>query len=195
MGARIVSDTDGPAGSMLPTWREETLRSMLGVAAVVAPVAGVVAVLGRPPPRPLLDTVVILGVGAATPLLRWLPRLSYTKRTLLVMLLLWDAGLFVVFRSGLSPGAALLFAVSSIFAAIYFGRAAAYGTVAIGAISFVVVGWLVTSGRAPMPHDIFAVQRFGNWLRVGAIFALIGTLLASGVAFVIGRVEAGARDL
>jgi signal transduction histidine kinase len=180
----------GPA-----SWRRETLRSMLGVAAIVAPTSAVLAILGRPPPRPVLDSVVLLGVGLITPALRFAPLLSFATRAALTIGLLFGAGTFVLARTGLSPGATLLFAVASLLAALYFGRAARYVAIALGALAFVVVGWLVTRGIVSPPNDVFAAHRFGNWLRVGLIFALFATLLTSGVAFVIGRVEAGARDL
>ena len=168
---------------------------MLGVAAVVAPIAAVLAIIGRPPPRPVLDTIVILAVGCAMPLLRVVPIFSFALRAATTMTLLFGAAVFVLARTGLSPGAALLFAVASIFGALYFGRAVGNAMIVAGALAFVVVGWLVTHGRAPPPNDIFDPHRFANWFRVGAIFALFATLLTSGVSFVIGRVEASARDL
>jgi signal transduction histidine kinase len=180
--------------SPLPTWRHETLRSMLGVIAVVGPVAGVLAAFGRSP-RPVLDAIVVLGVGFSMPLLRFLPGLPDAVRAAAVMAILFAAGVFVVARAGLSPGAALLFVAASIFGAIYYGRAVAYAVVLLGALAIVVVGWLIAEGRAPLPNDIFDVHRLQNWLRVAGIFAAIASLLTSGVAFVIGRVEASARDL
>jgi signal transduction histidine kinase len=168
---------------------------MLGVAAVVAPVAAILAIVGLPPPRPLLDTVVLLTVGFAMPILRLVPLFSFAVRAAVTMGLLFAAAAFVLVRSGLSPGAALLFAVASLFGALYYGRAVAFGMVLAGGAAFVVVGWLVSHGAAPLPHDVFDVQRFGNWFRVGAVFTLIAILLTSGVSFVIERVEANARDL
>jgi signal transduction histidine kinase len=188
------SDEDGEPGPS-PSWRRETLRSMLGVAAVVGPAAALFGIAGIPTPRPLFDTVVILGAGAILPLLRLVPIFSYAVRAATTMLVLFGVGVFVLARSGLSPGAVMLFAVSSLFGALYFGRAVGYATIAVGAAAFGVVGWLVTQGHLVSPPQVFSVYRFVNWLRVGAVFALLATLLTSGVAFVIGRVEAGTRDL
>jgi signal transduction histidine kinase len=179
----------------LPAWRRETLSQMLSLLAIVAPLSAVLAVLGRAPPRPVLDTVVILGVGLFIPLLRLSPIFSSAVRAAVAMIVIFGAGVFVLLRMGLAPGAALLFAVASIFGALYYGRAVGYATILLGGLAFVAVGWLITRGHVPLPADIFDVHRFGNWFRVGAIFALFATLLTSGVAFVIGRVEAGARDL
>ena len=192
-----VSDTGdrGEVNEALPYWRHETLISMLGVAAVVAPVASVFAILGQPPPRRLADILVVGGVGVAMPLLRFLPGLPFIARATVTMALLYGAGVFVLTRTGLSPGAALLFAIAGIFGAIYYGRAVAYATVLLGALAFAVVGWMVTHAVVPMPHDSFEIHRLGNWLRVSGIYALLATLLTSPVAFVIRRVEAGARDL
>jgi signal transduction histidine kinase len=178
-----------------PSWRGETLRSMLSVTAVIAPIAATFAVLGLPPPRPVLDSVVILSVGLFMPLLRLVPSLPTSLRAALTMAVIFGAGVFVLLRTGLSPGAALLFAVTSILATLYYGRAVGYVTIVLGALAFVVVGWLVTRAHVPPPHDIFEVHRFVNWFRVGLIFALFATLITSGVAFVIGRVEDGTRSL
>jgi signal transduction histidine kinase len=199
MRAGSVTDEGSRAGkpsptSPLPTWREDTLRSMLGVIAVVGPVAGVFAAFGRSP-RPLIDALVVLAVGFSMPVLRFLPGLTYAVRAAAVMLLLFAGGIFVLARVGLSPGASLLFAAASVFGAIYSGRVVAYATVLLGALAFAVVGWLVADAVLPLPNDIFEVRSLGNWLRVGGIFAAIATLLTSGVAFVISRVEASARDL
>jgi signal transduction histidine kinase len=179
----------------VPSWRRETLRSMLGVAAVVGPAASLFGIAGMPTPRPLFDTIVILAVGAVMPLLRFAPIFSYAVRAAVTMLVIFGLGVFVLARTGLSPGAVLLFAVSSLFGALYFGRAVGYATILVGALAFGVVGWLVTAGHLAPPVRVFSVFRLANWLRVGAVFALLTTLLTSGVAFVIGRVEAGMRDL
>jgi signal transduction histidine kinase len=178
-----------------PSWRRETLRSMLGVAAFAAPAAAVFGILGLPSPRPLSDVLVILAAGAIMPLLRLVPIFSYAVRAAVTMLVLFGAGVFVLARSGLSPGAALLFAVSSLFGAMYFGRSVGYATIILGGAAFGVIGGLVASGHLAPPSQVFSVYRFANWLRVGAVFALLTAVLTSGVAFVIGRVEAGARDL
>ncbi|HVU51972.1 MAG TPA: sensor histidine kinase, partial [Polyangia bacterium] len=183
------------APDLAPSWRRETLLSMLGVAAIVAPAASVFGVAGLPSPRPLGDVLVILAAGAVMPLLRLVPIFSYAVRAAVTMAVLFGAGVFVLSRSGLSPGAALLFAVSSLFGAMYFGRAVGYATIAVGGAAFAVVGWLVTAGHLAPPAHVFSADRFANWLRVGVVFALLTTMLTSGVAFVISRVEAGARDL
>jgi signal transduction histidine kinase len=193
MRAPPASEPDADPGPF-PSWRRETLRSMLGVAAVVSPASALVAVFGLPPPRHLVDTVVILSVGVIMPLLRVVPIFSYAVRTGVTMMVIFGAGVFVLFRSGLSPGAALLFAIASLFGAIYFGRAVGFATVLLGGLAFVVVGWLVGGGHFT-PSNVFEVHRFGNWARVGAIVALLTTVLTSAVAFVIERVEAGAREL
>jgi signal transduction histidine kinase len=168
---------------------------MLGVAAVVTPTAALLGILGLPAPRPILDVVVLLSAGLALPALRLLPKVSSALRAAVTTTVIFGVGVFVLARAGLSPGAALLFAVASLFGAIYYGRAIGYATIGLGALAFVVVGCLVTRGHLPPPRDVFDVHRLGNWFRVGAIFALFTTLLTSGVAFVIGRVEASARDL
>ena len=199
MRADAVSEPDDGPGDAFPTsfpsWRRETLTSMLGVAAVTAPIAAVLGIVGRPPPRPVLDTFVLIAAGLVVPLLRFAPVRSFALRAGVTMAVIFSAGVFVLVRMGLSPGAALLFAVAGIFGALYFGRAVGFATLLLGALAFVVVGWLVTQGRVPPPNDILDVHRLGNWVRVGAIFALFASLLTSSVAFVIGRVEASARDL
>jgi signal transduction histidine kinase len=168
---------------------------MLSVAAIIAPIAAILAIVGSPPPRPLLDTVVVLAVGLLMPVLRLAPSLPDWVRVGATIAAIFGVGVFALVRMGLSPGAALLFAVASIMGALYYGRVVGYAAVLLGSLAFLVVGWLVTHGHTPPPHAIFDIHRFGNWIRVGLIFALFATLLTSGVAFVIERVEAGARDL
>jgi signal transduction histidine kinase len=171
------------------------MRALLVVSSVVAPLAAVVAITLRPPPRSFVDTAVVGGGAAAILALRFLRAASIATRTLLTMTILFGMGVFLLARMGLTPGVVLLFAVTSVFAALYFGRAMAFVAVALGGVAFVVVGWFVTTGRLPTPQTIADASRFANWVRVGVVFALIGSLLASAIAFVIGRVEAGARAL
>jgi signal transduction histidine kinase len=195
MRADSASEEDDAPG-VHPAWRRETLKSMLSVAAIISPIAAVLAIVGRPAPRPLLDSIVVLAVGLTLPILRLAPVFySYALRAAVTMAVIFGAGVFVLLRTGLSPGAALLFAIASIFGALYYGRAVAYATIGLGALAFIVVGWLVTRREVPPPNDIFDYERLTNWIRVGVIFALFATMLTSGIAFVIRRVEAGTRDL
>jgi signal transduction histidine kinase len=168
---------------------------MLDTATIVAPPAAVLAVVVRAPPRPVLDTVVMLGLGFALAALRFLRTLPFRARAGATLALIFGAGIFVLARNGLSPGANLLFAVSATFAALYFGRAAGYAVIGLGAISFVLVGWLVAHGQLKQAANMFDTRLFQNWFRVGTIFALLASLITSIVTFVIGRVEASARDL
>jgi signal transduction histidine kinase len=179
----------------VPSWRDDALHSLLGVAAVVAPPAAVLAVIVRAPPRPVLDTVVILAVGLLLPLLRFLPGLTFKARAATTTAALYGAGVFVLCRVGLAPGASLLLVIAGTFGALYFGRIAGYAIIGLGAAAFVIVGSLVAQRVLPLPGDMFDPHFFQNWFRVGAIFALLGSLLTSIAAFVVGRVEASARDL
>ena len=178
-----------------PTWRTETLRAMLGVAAVVAPVAAILAIVGRPPPWPLLDVVVLLAIGLSMPALRFAPHLPSGTRAVVTMMVFYGGGVFVLARGGLAPGASLLFVLASVFGSIFHGRVVGFAMVLLAALAFVVVGWGAARGVlviSPTGADVHVLR---NWLRVGAIFALVAAILTSGVAFVIGRVEATARDL
>jgi signal transduction histidine kinase len=121
--------------------------------------------------------------------------MRFAVRTALTMLLFYGVSVFVLATNGLVPGATLLFALTSVFGAIYFGRAVAFTMVLLGGLAFVGVGWAVTHAAVDTPIDLVDTRLFVNWVRVGVVFASIGTLLTSGVAFVIGRVEATARDL
>jgi signal transduction histidine kinase len=183
------------SGRTFPTWRDETLRSMLAVAAIITPVTAGLAVIARPPPRPFLDSAVILGAGLLLPLLHALRRVPVSVRAAITMLVFYGASAFVLARTGLAPGCSLLFSLASLWGAIYFGRAAGYATIVLGSLAFIVIGWFVARGLFTVPPEMFDVHRFRNWFRAGVVFALIASLLTSGVMFVIGRVEAGARDL
>jgi signal transduction histidine kinase len=184
----------GRTGEALPSWRHEALRPMLTIGAIVAPIAALATIVGRPPPRRLLDAVVVGAVGLAVPLLRLWPG-RFAVRTALTMMLFYGVSVFVLATNGLVPGATLLFALTSVFGAIYFGRAVAFTMVLLGGLAFVGVGWAVTNAAVDVPADLLDTRLLVNWVRVGMVFASIGTLLTSGVAFVIGRVEATARDL
>jgi signal transduction histidine kinase len=176
-------------------WRVDAMRAMLTFGSVVAPLASLLAIILRPPPHPVLDTVVLACAGLVMPVLRLAPGLSFSWRAGITIASFFAAGIFVIARSGLAPGVSLLFAVTSIFAAMYFGRAAGYAMVGLGALSFIAIGWFVTNGLLPVPPNAFDPHRFENWFRVGVVYALIASLLTSAVTFVIGRVEASARDL
>jgi signal transduction histidine kinase len=177
------------------SWRGDALRAILNVAAVIAPPSAVLSVVMRGPPRPVLDTVVIVAAGLAMPLLRFsrgLPMLARAGATAAVM---FGAGVFVLARVGLAPGSVLLLVTAAMFSGIYFGRTTNYAVVGLGGAAFVVVGWLVDHGHLVLPPDMFDPHQFRNWFRVGAIYALFATLVTSIVSYVIGRVEANASDL
>jgi signal transduction histidine kinase len=176
-------------------WREPAVRGMFGVAAVAAPLASVLTIALRDSPSTRLDTLVIALVGASLPVLHFARGVSLGARAAVTIGLLVGAGMFVLARIGLAPGVALLFALASVFGAVYFGRLVGFGLVGVGAAAFVIVGWCVTHQMTPLPTGDFDPHYFQNWFRVGAIFALIGGLLTSAVSFVIRRVEASARDL
>lgn len=194
MRGESAMHVNGRTGPPLPSWRHEALKPMLTIGAVVAPIAALATIVGRPPPRRLLDSIVVGAVGVAVPLLRLWPG-RFAVRTALTMMLFYGVSVFVLATNGLVPGATLLFALTSIFGAIYFGRAVAFTMVLLGGLAFVGVGWAVTNAAVDTPTAVLDTRLFVNWVRVGVVFASIGTLLTSGVAFVIGRVEATARDL
>jgi signal transduction histidine kinase len=171
------------------------MRALLSIASVVAPLAAVVAIALRPPPRPFLDTAVVGGGAGLILALRFVRVASIPTRSALAMTILFGMGVFLLTRMGLAPGVVLLFAVTSVFAALYFGRAMAFVAVALGGVAFIVVGWFVSNGYLPEPQPIAEASRYANWVRVGTVFMLIGSLLASAISFVIGRVEATADAL
>jgi signal transduction histidine kinase len=177
------------------SWRDDALRAILNVAALVSPPSAVLAALVREPPRPVLDTVVILAVGLSMPVLRLLRNLPLRVRAGVTGTVMYGAGAFVLARVGLAPGSVLLLVISAMFSGIYFGRTVNYVVVALGGAAFVVIGWLVDHGQLVMPKDVFDPHLFRNWFRVGAIYAMFATLVTSIVSFVIGRVEASASDL
>ena len=176
------------------SWREDGLRAMLSVSAVVAPLAALAAVLLRDPPGPRLDTIVILTVGALMPILRLVPGVS-PKRAWAAMMIMMGAGSFVLARVGIASGVALLFATAVIFGALYFGPRTSYALIAIGGLSYAAVGALIANGTIPRPPSIIDPSHLQNWIRVGFVYVLISSLLASVTRFAIARVEATARDL
>jgi signal transduction histidine kinase len=182
-------------GQASASWRDDALRSLLDVAAIVAPPASLLAVVVRAPPRPVLDTVVLLSVALSLTLLRLLRFLPFRIRAGATLGVIYGAAVFVLARVGMSPGAAILFAIAATFGALYFGRAAGYAVVGMSGVAFVLVGWLVAHGQLAPAVDMFDTFRFANWFRVGAIYVLLASLLTSIITFVVGRAEASARDL
>jgi signal transduction histidine kinase len=176
------------------SWREDGLRAMLSVSAVVAPLAALASVFLRDPPGPRLDTIVVSTVGALMPLLRLVPGVS-PKRAWAAMVIMMGAGAFVLARVGITSGVALIFASAVVFGALYFGPRASYALIAIGGLSYATVGVLIANGTIPRPPSIIDPSHLENWIRVGFVYVLISSLLASVIRFAIARVEATARDL
>lgn len=185
----------GGAEPRIPSWRDDALRAVLTLGSVVSPIAGVLAIVMRGPPRPLLDSLVVGTAGLVMPVLRLVPRLSYETRATGTVFALLGAGIFMLARGGLVPGVSMLFAVAAIFGAIYFGRSAGFALIGIGGLSFVVVGVAAARGELVLPPDLMDPSLLRNWVRAGSVFALLSSLLVAAITFVIGRVEAGARDL
>src|SRR5216683_2018719 len=105
MPGRVVMSAENLSGRIFPTWRDETMRSMLAVAAV------------------------IMGAGLLLPLLHALRRVPVALRAAITMLVFYGASAFVLARTGLAPGSSLLFSLASLWGAIYFGRTAGYATI------------------------------------------------------------------
>jgi signal transduction histidine kinase len=176
-------------------WRDDALRSMFSLGSVLAPIASVFAIVLRVPPRAAIDAGILAVAGLIMPVLRFAPRLAQTTRAGIAIGVLFGSGVFVIARSGLSPGASLVFAVTSIFGAIYFGKLVGYVMVGLGGLAFVAVGWAIAHGVIPAPHNMFDARDIQNWVRVGFVYALLASLVTATVTFVIGRVEASAREL
>jgi signal transduction histidine kinase len=168
---------------------------MLSVAAIVAPLASITSIFLRTPPGPRLDTIVVAVIGLAMPTLRYAPGLSFSRRATTALVVLVGAAIFVLVRIGTTSGVALIFASAAVFGALFFGRRTAYALIALGGLSYAGVGLLIVGGVLASPPSIIDPARLENWIRVGAIYVLIASLLASGTTFAIARVEATARDL
>jgi signal transduction histidine kinase len=173
-------------------WRDSVARRALTVLAALAFPVTVIAVLGQRP-RSVLDAVVLLGLGVALPVIRWLPGPSIALRTAAAATLLVSGSLFVIARTAFAPGAFLALTAASTLVVIYFGRRAAAVLIALACVAFLLIGILVTAGGLTPTTGSLDPAVMSNWLRIGFVSMLLSGLLTLTVDVVIRQVESGAR--
>ncbi len=179
--------------SALQSWRENVLRGMLTVAAIVAPVVVAIslALLPGTPSWPRIGSLIAAGVGF--PLLRFTPGLSVALRAWLVICLLYGAGVVGLINVGFATGPGVLLAGTSVLAAVFLGRVRGLMFIGLCVIAFFVVGSLAVRGGLMIRGVDLDPTRMRNWTRTGINFGLLTLLLTTAIDFVIRHVEASSR--
>jgi signal transduction histidine kinase len=171
-------------------WREEALRELLALAAVMAPLIAIAGTLLTKPPRPIPLLVTVWGCAAAVVLLGWQRRLPFRLAAWLSILALYTPSLVAPFYYGLNPGAGVVTTGAVVLTAIYFGRRAAFVLLAPALLELLVIGWLYTHGQLQVPR-IGEVNSplFRHWVRIIITFGLITGFLAAAIHYLMSRLE------
>lgn len=171
------------------SWRHELLNDILRVAAP-AGVALTALVIGFRSPI-YFDSAAAIVAAAATLVvaLRLLPRIPFTLRAALTVLIIYGSALPTVFRSGfaLSSGGVLMAAI--VLAVILLGRGVALGLLITTAGILVWLGWEAQTGHF-VPHPIESNPHLArNWYRMAIGMDIAAATLASMVAYAVRHIE------
>jgi signal transduction histidine kinase len=179
--------------SALESWRENVLRGMLTVAAIVAPAIVVISLVLRSGPHSWLRTIALVGAALAFPVLRLAPRLSVAKRASLTIGLFYAVGVVALTTFGFSSGPGIVLAGTSILAVVLLGRSRGLVFMVLSILAFFVVGTLAARGSVVIPAADLDPTAMRNWTRIGGTFALLTLLLTTAIDFVIRHVEHSSR--
>jgi signal transduction histidine kinase len=166
---------------------------MLTVGAIVSPIIVAVSLAPRSEPLSVPRTVALIAAALAFPALRLAPGLSVTVRASLAIALTFVTGVFALVIFGFSSGPGIVLAGTSIFAAIFLGRAAGLLFIGLSAIAYFAVGALVARGVIVIQAADFDTSAMRNWTRIGVIFAFLAVLLTTAIDYVIRHVEDSLR--
>jgi signal transduction histidine kinase len=179
--------------SALESWRENVLRGMLTVAAIVSPLIVVVSVVLRSGPASALRTAGLVGAGLAFPALRFAPRLSVAVRATLAIALAFVTGLVALTTFGFSSGPGIVLAGTSILAVVFLGRVRGFVFIVLSVAAFFSVGTLAARGVVQISAVELDPTAMRNWIRIGVTFAFLTLLLTTAIDFVIRHVENSSR--
>jgi len=175
------------------SWRENILRAILTVAALIGPVVCALALLVRSRwPEPV-ETAALVAVMIVLPLLRLLPRLSITTRAAGLITVFFSLSVFMLTRIGFTPALGVTLATTCVLGDIYLGRRFGFLLVAACGLAYLVVGLLVAGGTVTLTLGDIDPLRLRNWVRIALTTSLTSAMLMLGVDIVIRQVEASAR--
>ena len=179
--------------SSLETWREDVLRGMLTVAAIVSPVIVAVSLTLGSGPHTWPRAAAFVAAGLAFPALRLAPRLSVAVRASLMISLMFATGVLALMTFGFSSGPGIVLAGTGILAAVFVGRASAFVFIVLAVAAFFTVGILSARGVVNIHAAELDPGDLRNWTRIGVTFTFLTVLLASAISFVIRHVENSSR--
>jgi len=179
--------------SALQSWRENVLRGMLTVAAIVSPVLVTTSLALSAGPKTWPRVAAFLMAAVAFPALRLAPRLSMAVRASLMIGLMYVTGLVALMTFGFSSGPGIVLAGTGILAAVFLGRAGALVFIALSVGAFFTVGAMAARGVVHIHAAELDPGELRNWTRIGVTFTFLTVLLASAIGFVIRHVEASSR--
>jgi len=186
---------EAPATDDIRGWRLEALRRLYLATTIIVPPALVYVVFVTRRPEGLAPFM-----ACTRPLLAAGNRLLRDGRWFRVGafgLLLFFAGLGSInaATNGLLPNTTLIFALVTLLGCLLLGPSASWAFMTVTAAVLLAVGAAFHQGLLPVPdvQEHLAPSRFGNWVRVAFMYALLTGILASTFAFLIRRLEAGLR--
>ena len=124
--------------SALESWRENVLRGMLTVAAIVSPLIVIVSMVLQSGPESVPRTAAFVGAGLAFPALRFAPGLSVAVRATLAIGLAFATGVVALTTFGFSSGPGIVLAGTSILAVVLLGRVRGFIFIVLSVVAFFV---------------------------------------------------------
>lgn len=180
--------------SALESWRENVLRGMLTVAAIVSPVIVAISIGLRSAPQSAGRTLALVGGGLAFPVLRFASRLSVTTRATAAIGVCYLTGVVALMSFGFSSGPGIVLAGTGIFAVVFLGRVRGLVFIALSAAAYFVIGVLAARGDLAINAAELDPAQMRNWARMGVVFAFLTVLVTSALDFVIRHVENNTRE-
>jgi signal transduction histidine kinase len=165
---------------------------MLTMAAFVAPPIVTAAFALRVGRRSWLDDTVLIATGVLLPLCR-VARGSLERRSMLVLAIAISATIYLLARFGFAAGISVSLATFSVLTLICVSRPAAFGIIALSALSYLAFGVVASRHHLVVSPADTDPSRLRNWIRMGTTSSLLSVLLLTVIDFVIRHVEANAR--
>jgi signal transduction histidine kinase len=198
MTAELVTSTArDPAAAAPPgapeAWRENVLRGMLTVTAVVAPMLAALGIFVGSTHRDPQDLAAMLTGGLLLPLLPFARRFSVRRRALVAILTLFAIGIFLLGRVGFAAGLSVVIVTTCVLGVVTLGRGLGLAMIAFSAVAHVAIGVLVAHGVLHLAAREVDPMLMRNWVRMALSTSLLAVLLANVIDYVIRHVEANAR--
>jgi signal transduction histidine kinase len=166
---------------------------MLTAAAIILPPLVAFAVLAQPTHLPRQDVAVLGGGALLVVLLRLANRQPIARRAFATIVILFLSATYVLGRIGFATGVNAALLTTCLLAVICLGLPFGLVMVALMFTAYVDVGLLATHGYLHIARAPLDPSKVLNWVRMGGVTALLGTLLVIVVSSVIRHVEESSR--